>query len=241
MQEQIMDLVLKQEEVGWKDILYDLIKSEQMDPWHIDVTLLTQKYIATIKEMQEHNLRVSGKILLAAAYLLKMKSAHLLDNDISKFDLLLNPEEEFEEEFFEENGRVRRDKETFPLIPKNPQPRNRKVSIHDLVNALQRAMATKKRVLQKMRPVKFTMPSRKIDIMEVIKDVYHKVQYYSKKDKAEEIAFSRLLPAKAGREDKVFTFLPLLHLENERKIAMVQENAFDEIMVSLKGKTRKAK
>ena len=244
MQQQIMDMLLNEEEVSWKTILYDLVKSEQMDPWDVNITLLTRKYITVIKKMQEHNLRVSGKILLAAAYLLRLKSVHLVENDITRLDALINStEEEVEDEFFDEIGmdKIKRNKNSFPLIPKNPQPRNRKVSIHDLVNALQRALVSRKRALDKVKPVKFTMPKKGVDIMGVIKDVFHKVEYYMKKDKVKKLPFTRLLPAKAGRMDKVYTFVPLLHLENQHKVGMEQEKPFDEIYVSLNKKKSKAK
>jgi len=240
MQEEIFDMLLKEEEVSWRTILYDLVKSEKMDPWDIDITRLTQRYIEVVKEMQEYDLRVSGKILLAAAVLLKIKSSHLVDNDIVKFDAILS-ETENEEFWDDEDGflsalaqgvQVVKEKQTFTLIPRNPQPRNRKVSINDLVNALQHALATKKKALEKIRPVKFTMPKRSADIMEVIRDVYHKVVYYSKKEN-KDITFTKLLPPRAGKEDKVYTFVPLLHLENQQKINMEQKQPFDEIYVKL--------
>ena len=52
MQQKIFDLLLEQEEISWKTIIYDLVKSEEMDPWDINITLLTQKYIQVIKEMK---------------------------------------------------------------------------------------------------------------------------------------------------------------------------------------------
>ncbi len=231
-----MDLLLNQEDVTWKTILYDLVRTEQMDPWDINITLLTKKYIEAIKSMQQHDFRISGKVLLAAAFLLKIKSAHLVDHDIAQLDKLLNQSEELSEEEFQEgieNGRSARDRQQFTLIPRNPQPRNRKVSINDLVNALQHAMATKKRILERQRPVKFIIPERKIDIMEAIRDIYHKVVFYTNKDQTEKLTFTRLLPPRAGRQEKVYTFLPLLHLQNEQKIEMVQAHPFDEIYVTL--------
>ena len=244
MQEQIFDLLLKEEDVTWKTILFDLVKTEQMDPWDIDVTLLTQRYIKVIKEMQEHNFRVSGKIVVAAAFLLKMKSSHLLSHDITNLDKLIHQTEEAvdDEEFVDEIEQgtftYKKGNQEFTLIPRNPQPRNRKVSIHDLVNALQRAMATKKRILEKQRPVKFVVPKRKIDIMEAIQEVYDKLEYYSKKDQAKTVTFSRLLPPKAGRQEKVFTFMPILHLENQQKVEMSQNKPFDEIHVKLHAKAK---
>ena len=235
MQEQIFDLLLNQEDVTWKTLLYDLVKTEQMDPWDVNITLLTQKYIAVIKKMQELDLRISGKILLAAAFLLKIKSSHLVDNDFAKLDALLNPDEgedDFFEEFINENGQRIRQK--YHLIPKNPQPRNRKVSIHDLVKALQQAMATKRRILNQQRPINFEMPKKGIDILGVIRDLYHKITYYTTKEEGKELTFTKLLPPRAGKKEKVYTFIPLLHLENEQKVETSQKQAFDEIYVKLK-------
>ena len=243
MQQKIFDMLLEKEEVSWKTILQDLVKTEQMDPWNINISLLTQKYIQVIKSMQEHNLRISGKILLAAAFLLRIKSTYLIDNDISKLDALIHQtEEEVDEEFTDafglQNG-VRREKTNFPLIPKTPQERNRKVSISDLVGALQRAMASKKRALARIKPKTFKMPTRKVDIMEVIRDIYHKIVYYTNKEKVKKLSFTRLLPPRAGREEKVYTFLPLLHLENQQKVSMEQSQPFEEIFVSLMTGKRK--
>ena len=245
MQEQIMDLLLKQEDVTWRTILYDLVKTEQMDPWNINITLLTQKYIDAIKKMQEHDFRISGKILLAAAFLLKVKSAHLLDHDIANLDKLLQATEEEmdEDELFDgiEMMKSKKDKQQFTLIPRNPQPRSRKVSIHDLVSALQRAMLSKKRILERQRPVKFNMPERKIDIMEAIRDIYHKITYYTNKEPKNKLTFSRLLPARAGKQEKVFTFIPVLHLENQQKVETYQNEPFSEIYVKLlKNKAKSA-
>ncbi len=239
MQQQVFDLLLEQDDVSWKSILQELVKSEQMDPWDINITLLTQKYILAIKQMQQHDFRISGKILLAAAFMLKIKSAYLLEHDISNLDQLLNQTEALadEEELFEylENGQ-RREKQQFALIPRNPQPRTRKVSIHDLIDALQRAMASKKRILAQQRPVKFEIPVRKMDIMGIIRDLYHKIVYYTDKDNNKTLPFSRLLPPRAGRQEKVYTFIPLLHLENEHKVETRQEKHFEEIYVTLLGK-----
>ena len=241
MQEKIFDLLLNEEEISWKNILYDLVKTEQMGPWNVNITLLTHKYIEVIKEMQDHDLKVSGKIVLAAAILLKIKSTHLVDKDIARFDSLIKENDEempFDEDFFSELGfgpqTVKKGKgESYALIPRNPQPRNRKVSIHDLVEALQRALTSKKKMLYKIRPQRFNLPNRKNDIMEVIRDVYHKVVYYSNKDKNQKIVFTKLLPANAQKSDKVYTFVPLLHLENQHKVEMEQEGAFGEIKISL--------
>ncbi len=243
MQEKIMDLLLNQDELSWKTIIYDLVKTEQMNPWDIDVSLLAQKFIQVIRKMQEHDFKIPGKILLAAAILLKIKATHLVEKDISKLDQLINQSEGSpEEELFEEMEQRLRNPDAFhpQLIPRNPQARNRKVSVEDLVEALQRAMATKKRILAQQRPIKFPLPQRKIDILEVIRDIYHKINYYHNKNPDQKLTYTRLLPPKAGKQEKVYTFIPLLHLESEQRIEMEQQKHFEEIFINLVKKEKRA-
>ncbi|MBI4983293.1 segregation/condensation protein A [Candidatus Woesearchaeota archaeon] len=235
-QQEVLNLLFEQDDVGWKAILLDLVKTEQMDPWDINITLLTQRYLQAIRELQEHDLKVSGKVLLAAALLLRIKSTHFLDKDLAEFDQLLyqrgNDGEELMEELTETQKELR-DKSKYKLIPRNPQPRSRKVSIHDLINALQRAMEIKKKILAQQRPVKYILPKRNMDIVEVIYDLYHKIMYYSNKNEKRELTFSQLLPPKAGKQEKAYTFIPLLHLENLQKIETEQKKHFDEIYIKL--------
>jgi len=40
MENQIYDMLLKESEITWQDIIYDLIKKEQMDPWDVDISKL---------------------------------------------------------------------------------------------------------------------------------------------------------------------------------------------------------
>jgi len=242
MEQKIFEIILKEDDTSWRDILLELVKSEGMDPWDVNITHLTQKYLQVVKEMQKHDLKVSGKVLLAAAMLLRFKSTHFIDHDISNLDKLFNQTEELMEEDVELSdlsSEEKKARQKYQLIPRNPQPRSRKVSINDLIEALQHAMESKKRILAKMRPVKYDMPKRKMDIMEVIRDLYYKILYYTDKDQKEELTFTRLLPPRAGKTEKVYTFIPLLHLESQRQIDTRQEKAFDEIHIKLLKKTAK--
>ncbi len=238
-QDQIMNLLLKEEEISWKTIIYDLVKTGEIDPWDVNISLLTQKYLEVIKRLQEHDLKFSGKVLLAAALLLRIKSTHLIENDITKLDALLNPIEDLEDsdELCSESGHGKKpEQDKYVLIPRNPQPRNRKVSIQDLVEALQLAMISKKRVLETLRPEKFSLPDHKFEIMEVIYDLLQKIEYYA--HKGQSLTFSKLLPPRAGKQEKVYTFIPLLHLETQDKVEMKQDQPFEEITVTLNKKTK---
>ena len=227
----------KADEITWQNIIFELIKTEQMNPWDIDVSLLTQKYIEILRSLKEHDFRISGKVLLAAAILLKLKSNKLVGEELSELDrLLVGVEEEMEELGFEEPPHIEKLTEIPTLIPRTPQPRQRKVSIYDLVEALERALEVKKRrLLHSIPPMNVEAPKKKKDITEIIRDVYIKIRTFFVSSMKDKLTFGKLLPSES-REDKVHTFIPLLHLAQQNKIELVQESAFGEIQILLKRK-----
>lgn len=231
--ERIFQLLYKEDEVTWQTLLYELIKKEQLNPWDINVSLLTKKYIDTIKKLKELDFRISGKVLLAAAILLKIKSTRLLNEDLSEFDrLLTQSEEELIEELDLEEPQRHYD-EKHPLIPRTPQPRKRKVSVFDLVKALEKALEVKqRRVMNSIPPMDVKIPEKKRDITQVIRDVYIKIKSYFVRNQQNKLTFSQLVPSQT-KEDKIYTFIPLLHLTTQRKVDLEQKEHFGEIEIML--------
>lgn len=230
-------LFSKADEITWQTIIFDLVKTEQMDPWDIDVSILTQKYIDMLRTIKEHDFRVSGKVLLAAAILLKMKSNKLVGEDLSELDrLLIGVEGEMEELGFDETANIEKLGEIPTLIPRTPQPRKRKVSIFDLVEALEMALEVKKRrLLNSIPPLNLEAPKKKKDVTQIIREVYGKIKTFFISALSGKLTFSKLLPSES-KEDKVHTFIPLLHLAQQNKIELVQEMPFGEIEILLKKK-----
>ncbi len=228
MEDKIFNLLLKEDEITWQSMLYELVKTEEMDPWDVDVSLLTMKYIDMIKKMQQTDLKISGKMLLAAAILLKIKSNKLMGEDLLEFDRMLSPEEE--EEYYEELKTKERPVVDARLIPKTPQPRKRKVSIYELVEALRKALEVRRR-RNILSEIKVEVPQKKADISEVIKMLYEKIVNIFKSQPS--LTFEELVPS-SKREDKIYTFVPLLHLSNQRKIDLEQKEHFGEIYIKLK-------
>lgn len=244
MQDRILDIVIKEDEITWKQVLMNLVLDENMNPWDIDISLLSQKFLKKVKEYKEMDLKLSAKVFLAAAILLKIKSKRLLKEDLSNLDSLFAQSEEdddpdglldeienYPEDIYEKQRERLKD---VSLIPKNPQPRQRKVSIYDLVGALQKAMEVKKRrVFRNIPEVKININEKKIDIGEAIKDVYGRVKLHFLKNREEKkMKFSTLIPDDT-KEGKVYTFIPLLHLTNERKIELFQMQHFGEIEIEM--------
>ncbi|HIH32511.1 TPA: segregation/condensation protein A [Candidatus Woesearchaeota archaeon] len=228
----IFNLLFFEDELSWKDIIYKLIEDEHMDPWDIDVSLLSQKFLEMMQKLKELDFRISGKMVLASAILLKMKSDILIEQDIPNFDDMMNATEE--NLMAEENTPISyTDKPQ--IFPKSPQPRLRKISVYDLVNALEKALEVEvKRNKNKFNAKKIEMkiPEKKYDLGKSMQMVYDKVQKHYKKTKDKVLTFDELVLSDA-KKDKVLTFVPLLHLDTQRKIDLEQEKHFDTIGVKL--------
>ena len=229
--DQLFKILLDQDEITWQSLIYELIRTEQMDPWDIDVSLLAKKYIEAIKKLQEFDFIISGKVVLSAAILLNIKSTKLLEEE-SNIDKMIYPEalEEQEEIGYVQNPLANLPSDKITLIPRTPQPRKRKVSVFDLVEALQQALEVRKR--RALREIVVDMPviDKKVDITKVIFDLHRKIKdILSGKDR---LTFTEFVGSDK-KEDQVATFVPLLHLSSQRKVDLLQEMHFGEIEIKL--------
>ena len=248
--EHIYDVLMKQDEITWRSIILELIKSEQMDPWNINVSKLSKMYIKALKKLKEMNLQLSGKVLLAAALLLRIKSSRLIGDDLMEFDRLLASGDESDDIYSDEqfveselnSMGAQLGKEQLSLIPKTPQPRKRKVSVYDLIDALAIALnVRRRRILNQIQTKEMKAPEKKFDISQLMDDLYNDVARYLTREQANKVAFSDLVPGDS-KQDKILTFIPLLHLTNARKVDLAQHQHFGEIWVSLaKEKEKKVK
>jgi segregation and condensation protein A len=235
-QEQIHSILFNRE-IGWQEIIYDLINTEQLDPWNIDLIILTNKYLEKIREMEEADFFVSSKILLAATLLLKIKSEILLNKYIKSIDEILFGKEEKKKTILE---RIELDEDIPELIPRVPMPRFRTVSLQELIDSLDKAITTENRRIKKevrqnsaMHEAEFFMERRRFNIKDKIKDIYTNLfQHFRNNKEQTRVPFSEFIGT--GKDEKVISFLPLLHLENQKKIWLEQNKHFDEIYIWLK-------
>ena len=236
-QEQFYD-ILTNEDYGWQSIIYELINTEQLDPWDIDIAILTQRYLEKIQDFEEANFFVSSKVLLAAALLLRIKSEILLNKYIKSLDDILFGREE-KKEYIRE--RIEIDESEIPMLyPRTPLPRSRKVTLQELIGALDKAIKTEGRRIKREISGKFrlhetsvVLPKKRININDKIREVYSKIKSLFKIQKPiQRLRFSEL--AGKDREERLLTFIPLLHLENQSKLWLDQEKHFEEIWISLR-------
>ncbi|MBU2640140.1 MAG: segregation/condensation protein A [Nanoarchaeota archaeon] len=237
MQDKLYNMLLQEDEITWQTIIYDLVKSEEMDPWDIDISLLAKRYLETLKKLKEMNFNLSGKIVLASAILLKLKTRRLVEEDLARFENIINPPEELDNQLYDDIDLETIEENKIIVIPKTPQPRRRKVSVNDLVSALQKALeVNKRRVFRRLEEVRSVpqveIPEKKIDISEIIKEIHSRIISFFKSG-GKKLTFDSLLNS-PRREDKIALFVPLLHLDTQRKINLHQKEHFGEIEILMK-------
>jgi len=234
-QEQIHNLLFNRE-IGWQEIIYDLINTEQLDPWDINITILTEKYLERIQNYEE-DFFVSSKVLLAASLLLRIKSEILLNKYIRSIDEILFGKKE---KLIVPSERIELDEEIPDLILRSPIPRFRKVTLKELIESLNKAITTENRRIQKeivnrnaLRETGFSLPKRRYSIKDKIKQIYQNLfEHFEKNKTSHKISFTEFV--NGNKEEKILSFSPLLHLEDQKKVWLEQEKHFEEIHIWLK-------
>ena len=234
-QEQIYDLLFSRE-IGWQEIIYDLINTEQLNPWDIDIVILTDKYLNKIRELEEADFFISSKVLLAASLLLRIKSEILLNHYIKSIDEILFGKKEDKKYSME---KIELDEEIPELILRSPIPRLKKVTLQELIESLNKAIHTENRRIKKeiinnnaLRETKIFFPKRNFSIKDKIKEIYEKIFGHLGEEKKHKVSFTELIGG--DKEEKILCFYPLLQLDNQKKIWLDQKVHFEEIYIWLK-------
>ncbi|MBU0907112.1 MAG: segregation/condensation protein A [Nanoarchaeota archaeon] len=171
--------------------------------------------------------------------MLRIKSEILLNHDLPTLDDILFGRKE---ERHYEQERIELEDEIPDLVQRTPLPRHRKVSLNELLSALGKAITTENRRIKKVVVAKqqeietaIAIPKGTINLKDMVKSVYTKIKNFFSSGREHPIEFSELLGDKSNiPEERINHFVPLLHLDNQHKILLEQEQHLAEIKVWLK-------
>ena len=216
----IIDLV--NNEATWRDLLLDLAEKNKLDPWNIDIIDIVDKYIDTVKKLKVLDLRVPANIILAAAILLRLKSNYISLQDYA------DTEESSEAGFERPNIVV--DTLNFRLR----LPPTRKISLTELISALDEAMKIKEtRLSPSEKPLPFVpIKLENFDIEAETEKLYDIMK--ENVDKSNMVTFSYLSRLSSINDPLLGLFIPLLFLAHKDRVTMIQEKFFSEIIIALK-------
>ncbi len=220
----------------WEQVIYKIIAVEALDPWDLNISVLSDALLKCLAKMKEMDFKIPAKYLIIAAILLKMKSEHL------HFIELLHEHEEDNMDFDSELDMVEVDElETEEIKPnldflsdsfnlREKRIHKRRVMFEELVLALKKALKTQQKRERRRAKAVIPLNIEREDITKRIADLYKRIDTLLAKIKKEEIEFSKLVDE--WKRDKILkTFLPLIYLDSEKKVDCRQEKIFDEIFI----------
>lgn len=208
----------------WRELLVELVATDQLDPWDVDLEMVVDRYLHAIKRMKVLDLRIPANMVLAASILLRMKS-----DTISIFSMT---EEPVQEEEAQKELRVRPEVEA--LVARSRMQPRRRVSLAELLSALDQAMKMEeKRSVEHIRAI--TPVSLVIDDVD-IEDKKNAVQNTIEKmvDKEGVTTFAMISNGIENLENLLLDlFVPLLFLAHDNKVSVLQDQFFGEIFIRL--------
>ncbi len=247
-EQRIYEVATDKNVLDWRGFLYELIHKEGLDPWNIDVSVLTKTYVEALRSLQQVDFDVSGKLLTIAVFLLRTKTQHLVEKDIRGIEEEIERarEQQGEEgmDLFDENSflddieqEAIKQPQKYEIKLRNPLARKRKVTIFDLIRTLEKTFdqSNKRRanVLQRKRMLRYEGPmfdKKPKDLKVIIEELFNEVLAHIRS--SEKIAFSYLTQDAKTNLDILEKFLPLLHLVNQERIQVSQDEHFAEIYIT---------
>jgi segregation and condensation protein A len=202
--------------------LLELVQQHKLDPWDVDIEKLTHVYLERIQEMKELDLRASGRTLLSASVLLRIKSTYATNG---------NGGGQVEEEGLDDVLEI-----DFPdlgeitLIQNTP----RKITLADLLGALQEALseipAKKMPQSKKMEKIIQILSEYDVNIEKHLEALYRRISDLI--SAGNRVTLFTLLEERT-RMAVARTLLLLLFLCAEGKVVLEQPDLFSDILVSL--------
>lgn len=209
-----------------------MARKGEIDPWNIDVIDVTDKFLKRLEEAKKLDLRISGRVLLYAAILVRMKADAIApqpppaenESDVEIIEWEELDTEEIDEIKLEDILRAQR-------------RRIRKINtLKDLIEELRKAEAIEKR--RKKRKSKDFMD------IDVVTSIPHDENMEGKIQQVEEYLLKllnkkecvTLFSIASNREDLVDYYLSLLHLVLRKKFQIFQKEIYGDIEIRLFGK-----
>ena len=211
------------------EVLVDLARRGEIDPWDIDIALATEKFLQYIDSLERRDLRIPARTLLYASILLRLKSDQMEGQE---------EEEEIEPEEIEEAAPQR--EEVLDQLPRPPLRRHTKrpVTLDELISELKKAEVVGRRKAMRERwPLlaekKILDPSHEEGIEErilalgpILDDMFMEKTT---------ITFQEINTRNGETEAGVTNYVSLLFMAQRRQVWLEQEEIFGELYVRRAG------
>jgi segregation and condensation protein A len=202
--------------------LLDSLKASKLSPWDIDIAYLVSSFLQKMYELGVIDFRISGRALLSASIILRLKTQQLLQVNVAP-------------ELTEEEKEL--------ILPPLEMPlrlTSRKITLDELLVALERVLlqgeekANRAIQMEKMAsyitPLVFELEPDMVNVEKSINETLQRILDLASTHPV--IEFSQLLAEKTCKE-VVRILLSCLHLANRGRIRVWQEEELGEIFITL--------
>ena len=231
-------------------ILVQMAKSGKIDPWNVDIVDITDKYLAHLFQLKSQNLRLTGRTLLFAAILLRLKSNVLEGIDASQFEDTPQDELDYTDDDWDDMMEADSEISTNNVISLDEVlqrrtsvrlNRSRMVNLKDLIKQLQfyeeldRKQALKNAHERAKRRVRSYARLTPDDIVNLAHDEYIEKSVDVLRENLERIFATEekveLKTLTLLGMDKISAYIALLFLSAESDIDLVQEEFYGDLYV----------
>jgi chromatin segregation and condensation protein Rec8/ScpA/Scc1 (kleisin family) len=219
-------------EQPWEQTL-DFLTAD-MPPQEIDIALLANRYRSYLSGLQEYDLSVPARAIRVCAALLKMK-AQALHLEEEEEEEEPNPMDFEDKEMMEEDW----EEDTTELtvgpdldMPVKQKPK-RRMQIDELKDALRDAVeVNKKREKRQQERIEmdqqFEMTEE--DINDKLDRLLGSIKNIVSTETKEKVNFDQILEQN-DKEEKIEKFKHILHLENDEKVELIQEEFMGDLEI----------
>lgn len=235
---------------GPLDLLLHLIEKNKVDIYDIPIVMITEQYMEYIQQMQEKDMDIMSEFLVMAATLVKIKSKMLLPAEINEEGEEEDPRAELVErllqyKMYKYASIELRDRQVDalrvvykkPTLPEEVADYKEEVPLDELLSDL---------TLMKLNDVFVSVMQKQVDKIDPIRSKFGKIEKEEVNlgDRMifiEEYAmahgtfsFRTMLSLTPGKMMVIVTFLGILELMRMGTLSVIQDNIFDDIMITYK-------
>ncbi|MGM0548601.1 MAG: segregation and condensation protein A [Bacillota bacterium] len=227
---------------GPLELLYQLVKKNEINISEVSLAQITDQYLKHLEQMREFDLDLASEFLIIAAELIEIKikallpkkeveaepeSEHELITRLREYELFKNIAQMLKKWEEEAGNRYQVEVDIEELMPEMLQIdlEISALKLHELViKALTSEKEEKTEIirnpkLEYLKEEKFNIRNKIRDILQDIREVNHKISFFE------------LIKEKDNQLEIVVSLLALLELMKRKKVKVIQENNFSEIMV----------
>lgn len=220
-------------EQPWEETLEAL--TADMPAEEVDICVLTDRYKEYIDQLQEYDLKVPARAIRVCAALLKMKATAVYFEDEEEEEEMMEDPMAFEdEEMIEEDQGRNPDLEMGPELdmPVKAKPK-RRVQLDELKDSLRSALEIKEQRQERQNERAemddvFEMDEERLT--DKIDSLFDRIKGMISDETKQEVEFEKIVESN-DTEEKIEKFKHILHLENDRKVDVIQEEFFDDLKV----------